>query len=48
VRRCFRPSRPWESRPRGPPLISAMEDVMDFRTARAGNSFRVEMDKVGK
>ncbi|GEM_PF-5589993 len=30
------------------PLISAMEDVMDFRTARAGNSFRVEMDKVGK
>ena len=30
------------------PLISAMEDVMDFRSARAGNSFRVEMDKVGK
>lgn len=30
------------------PLISAMEDVMDFRSARAGNSFRVEMDRLGK
>jgi hypothetical protein len=30
------------------PVINAMEDVMDFRSARAGNTFKIEMDKLGK
>jgi hypothetical protein len=30
------------------PVINAMEDVLDFRTARAGNTFKIELDRVGK
>lgn len=30
------------------PVINAMEDVLDFRNAKAGNTFKIEMDKVGK
>ena len=30
------------------PVINAMEDVMDFRSAKAGNTFRIEMDPEGK
>ncbi len=30
------------------PVINAMEDVLDFRSAKAGNTFKIEMDKVGK
>jgi hypothetical protein len=30
------------------PVISAMEDVLDFRSARAGNTFKIELDRVGK
>lgn len=30
------------------PVINSMEDVMDFRSAKAGNTFRIEMDPLGK
>ncbi len=30
------------------PVINAMEDVMDFRSARAGNTFTIELDRVGQ
>lgn len=30
------------------PVINAMEDVVDFRSARAGNTFKIEMDDIGK
>lgn len=30
------------------PVINAMEDVMDFRSAKAGNTFKIELDRIGK
>jgi murein DD-endopeptidase MepM/ murein hydrolase activator NlpD len=30
------------------PVINAMEDVMDFRSARAGDTFKIELDRVGQ
>ena len=30
------------------PVINAMEDVLDFRSAQAGNTFKIELDGVGQ
>jgi len=30
------------------PVINAMEDVLDFRSAKAGNTFKIELDGVGQ
>jgi hypothetical protein len=30
------------------PVINAMENVMDFRSAKAGNTFKIELDRVGQ
>ncbi len=30
------------------PVVNAMEDVLDFRSAKAGNTFKIELDRVGQ